>query len=368
MRQTIVLPLSGKDRELADKMTDSLRLKLRRQVRRIGPEARMKVLSWIEVEEVWQGDPPGAATPVEKMATFLRRSGAHVAIWGELIRAGQRFALRVRGVDLTAEAGSTFIDRKFLAQGERSLGMLADQVVEAITGEAVKKPREQGEVPEPATLGPAVTVNAGFEKGSAEHPTGWDRTDGLTTFTKPDPDGIRGRVLMMDTRMEQSQADAWWAKWRAGASPADAPQPILAKPPFYSSVGGLHGAHYYSDWHEVKPGMRYRMIAEMKGRSSGMFFPKVFVKGYAEVPPSRREDKPQRREIWRTYMSCRNPEGTWKRYTVTFTIPAEGIQLTDGPSLKVKWLRVIPYAYWPPGRFYWDNVRVVEEPVTAEQP
>ena len=32
-------------------------------------------------------------------------------------------------------------------------------------------------------------------------------------------------------------------------------------------------------------------------------------------------------------------------------------------TLQVKWIRIIPYAYWPPGVYYWDNVKVVKEPV-----
>jgi hypothetical protein len=208
-----------------------------------------------------------------------------------------------------------------------------------------------------------ISKNPRFEEGSGEKPVGWERIDGLCSFWIDDPTGgSRGKVIKMDTRMLQTQADAWWKKWRAGAPASQAPEPVFAKPPAYNAVAGLHGVHYYSDYIEIKPGMRYRVLADLIATAGGGGAPKVFVKGYAEVPPTVRETRPQRREIWRTYMPCRGARGEWKHFSETLTIPDRGVKMSNVITLQVKWIRIIPYAYWPPGVYYWDNVKVVEEP------
>lgn len=364
-RLTMVLPFTGDDAKLAARISDRLTLKLSRQVKRLGDKSDLKVLSKIEVDEAWgQGNGPKIDTPPAEIARWLRQAAAHVAIWGNARRSGDELVARVKVLDITEDAGTLQLDKTFRQKGERAHVDILDPIVEELTGHAVRKPVEAGDVPEPKQLGPMLSKNPGFESGSGEKPDGWERIDGLTTFWLDDPTGAgRGKVVKMDTRMLQSQADEWWKKWRAGAPASRAPEPIFAQPPAYDSVGGLHGAHYYSDAFEVTPGKRYRILADFKGKTTDFFFAKVFVKGYGTVPPTIREDKPQQREIWRTYLACRNFENAWKHYSETFTIPERGVRMSDVVTVQVRWIRIIPYAYWPPGLFYWDDVKVVEEPV-----
>ena len=364
-RLTMVLPFSGPDRALAGRLADRLTLKLSREVRRLKGKTNLRVLSKIEVDEAWgQGQGPKVDMPPQEMSKWLRQVAAQVAVWGHAKRDGDTLTVRVKAVDLTDDPGGLLMDRTFQESGERAHVQIINPIVEAFTGHAVRKPVEAGGVPEPKTLGPMLSKNPGFEEGSGEQPAGWERIDGLTTFWLDDPTGAgRGKVIKMDTRMVQTQADEWWAKWRAGSPASRAPKPIFAQPPAYDSVGGLHGAHYYSDFFEVKPGMRYRVLADFKGLTTDFFFAKVFVKGYGIAPLTRRETHPQRREIWRTYLACRNFENQWKHYSETFVIPERGVPMSKVATVHVKWIRIIPYGYWPPGVFYWDNVKIVEEEV-----
>ncbi len=364
-RLTMVLPFGGSDTQLAERFTDRLTVKLSRQVHRLAGKTDLKVLSKIEVDEAWgQGAGPKLEMTPQAMARWLRQVAAQVAVWGTVERTGDDVVVRIKVVDVTDDPSQCLMDETFRESGERAHVSIITPVVEALTGHAVRRPREAGNVPEPKVLGRMLSKNPGFEEGEGETPTGWERIDGLTAFWLDDPTGAgRGKVIKMDTRMVQTQADEWWAKWRAGAPASKAPKPIFAKPPAYDSVGGLHGAHYYSDYFEIVPGKRYRVLADFKGKTTDFFFAKVFVKGYGMVPPTVREREPQRREIWRTYLACRNFENTWKHYSETFTIPERGVRMSNVATVHVKWIRIIPYAYWPPGTFYWDNVKVVEEPV-----
>jgi len=364
-RLVMVLPFKGADRDLAERFTDRLTLKLARQARRLGDKTDLKVLSKIEVAEAWgQGVGPKLDTPPQEMSQWLRQVAAQVAIWGSADPEGDDLIVYVKVVDLTGDPSELVMDKTYRDKGERAHVGVLNPIVEALSGHAVRRPREQGDVPEPKVLGPMLSKNPGFEAGSGEKPVGWERMDGLTTFWLDDPTGAgRGRVIKMDTRMVQSQADEWWVKWRAGAPASQAPKPIFAKPPAYGAVAGLHGSHYYSDFFEIKPGMRYRVLADLIATNGGGGAPKVFVKGYTMVPATVREAEPQRREIWRTYMPCRGCAGGWKHYSETFTIPDRGVKMSNVITLQVKWIRIIPYAYWPPGVYYWDNVKVVEEPV-----
>jgi len=292
-------------------------------------------------------------TPAERVARMLREHlAADVGIWGRLERTEGGEALTVRAIDLTGVLLPRPRTKRFTAEGQRSAALLARQVVEWLTGVPVKRPREVGDVRVPARFGRAVNRNGSFEAGSGERPLGWQRIDGLTSFWVQDPTGSgRGKVIKMDTRVLQSQASRWWERWRAGAAASDAPEPVFAKPPYYDAVAGLHGVHFYSDFYRVEPNRRYWIVADVCGRSGKFVFPKVFIKGYAVVAGGVRERAAERREVWNTYVACRGlANHKWKHFCQEFVPPAG-----------VRWIRVVLYAHWPPGVYYWDNVWVYED-------
>ena len=197
-----------------------------------------------------------------------------------------------------------------------------------------------------------LVKNGSFEKGTWT-PAHWSPVDGLTSFWVERDDG-KGKCLMCDTEVLISQAEAWWKKIRSGQATAkDAPKKIPVKPnQIYSTVGGLDGVQVYSDFIPVKPKMRYRLSVEIKARWGGIFFPKAFVKGYADQTD---EFTTQKRELYRAYLALRTEtQGRkWETFSRTFN-----------PTLrtpKVRFIRVMLYSYWPLGKYYWDNVVITEE-------
>ncbi|MCG3179566.1 MAG: hypothetical protein BIFFINMI_01904 [Phycisphaerae bacterium] len=299
------------------------------------------------------------AAPARVSSVLAGELAANVAVLGRLTQQGQDYTASVRLLDLRGGGDDWTWTRQFKADGERARGLLADRIAEAVTGAKVAKPLEVGYDPEPATLGPAVTANGGFEQADAKRPdlpAAWSGIDGLTALWAEDSEGRRGKVLRINTDVYEWQWKKWQERIAAGAKPADAPKPVATRGPKYDTVAGTYGIHVYSDAIDARPGMRYRVLADMTGKTTDFFFPKVFVKGYRQVKEGD-ESAAQDREVWRTYLACRNFEGTWQHFSQTLT-----------PAREVERLRVIVYAYWPPGVYEFDNVRLVEEPPAATQP
>ena len=136
-------------------------------------------------------------------------------------------------------------------------------------------------------------------------------------------------------------------------------------------------------------GKSLAQVADMKGKTAGIFFPKIFVKGFedwskradalpeqslvelkltpkqfAALPVERQkklitEDAAKhperyRRECYRWYLACRNTENTWKHYAAPF--PPRG-----GLPKRVQWLQIQVYAYWPPGKYLFDDVHMYKD-------
>jgi hypothetical protein len=196
--------------------------------------------------------------------------------------------------------------------------------------------------------------NPSFEKGMGT-PAGWSPVDGLCTFWLDRQDG-KGKCLMCETNVLESQAVPWMQKVRSGKAAArDAPKPIPVKPSqIYATIGGLTGVQVYSHFIPVKQKMRYRLSVDIKAKWGGIFFPKAFVKGYGDDTD---EFTTQKREFYRAYLALRTEtQGKeWETFSRTFN-----------PTLrnpKVKYMRVMLYSYWPLGKYYWDNVVLTEEAI-----
>ena len=148
--------------------------------------------------------------------------------------------------------------------------------------------------------------------------------------------------------------------------------------------------HYCSDWITAEPGRRYWLTADVKCRRTAGAFPRIFVKGFADMsasadglperslvergltprafaalPADRRkalvaEDARAhpdryRREVYRWYLACRNASGDWTHLAAPF--PPRG-----GLPANVRWLQIQVYAYWPPGEYLFDNVFLYADP------
>lgn len=199
-----------------------------------------------------------------------------------------------------------------------------------------------------------LVANSSFEKGTWT-PSNWSKVDGLTSFWADRGDG-KGKCLTVDTDVDRQQALDWMAKVRTGKATAkDAPEPIRSTPKtIYNTIGGWEGVQIYSDLLPVKPNLRYRLTVDIKANWSGIFFPKAFVKGYADRTD---EFTTQKQELYRAYLALRTKTKgkEWETFTRTFN-----------PTLtrpEVKYMRVMLYSYWPLGLYYWDNVKVTEEAI-----
>jgi len=345
----VVLPIESDNLQLAHKLTDALRVKWSRNASNPGQGVQPTVvLSAVETDQLWRAaEPAGVATDLKTVANRLAPAAVGIAVWGTLAETGGAFCLHVRAAELRPRA-AVVLDATFRASGERAVALLADQVVAELVGRPTPKPVQADTGPEPPAGG-LVNVNPDLEQGTGDRPLGWDRVDGLTTLWIQSPDGgERGRVLQMDTRILGSQASRWWQRWRDGATASDAPEPTYSRPPHYDSVGAGAGVYYASDYYPVAPRRRYRISVDVRGPSRGSVgAPKVFVKGYGLVGSA----SGVRREIWRTYVACRNAKGKWRHYWQRFQ-----------PAEDVRWLRIVLYAHWPADVYYWDNVRLTIEP------
>lgn len=369
------------------KLADSIRLRLRRH-------ERFKVIDRFTTAEIAPPKPISLDTPVKRIIALLKdKYAAHIAILGTVERNGSVVRAEVRCIDISKSAGKPVIWTKVFSDNtERARGVIARKIVEAVRGKPEWRPPEYGEEPEPKNFGKPLNINGGFDAGK----TGWELgPDNVATFLIDDPrDGRKGKVLMINTDIER---DAW-LKYRRdimlGKADPNHPPKIGTIANKYATVAGLEGVHYRSEWIKASPHRRYWLVADMKGRSiSGTavsFFPKIFIKGFADfsaiadglsekslaeigLTPDefanlsdekrkalikadvKKHPERYRREVYRWYLACRNEENEWKHYAAPF--PPRG-----GLPENVQWLRIEIYAYWPPGKYYFDNVHLYYDP------
>ena len=368
---------SGLGRQLAD----SVRLRLGRH------KGQYSVIDRLTTAEMTPAGGLPLSIPQARIVELMKQKWAvTVAVFGQLQKLGQMARAEVRCVDISGQQVVAWT-KVFSAEGERARGLMARQIVEAIRGRAEWNPPEYGDEAEPKKFGPALNPNGDFESC----PAGWQRPDNVSMKIVPDPrPGRAGHVLRLFTDLDREAWLKYQRDLRLGkADPAHPPR-IGTVANKYATVAGLEGVHFRSGWIPARPGQRYWLVAEMKGKSAGMFFPKIFVKGFAdfsaladglsEVSLNEMKMTPQqfarlpveqrkklvsqdaarhperyRREVYRWYLACRNEENVWKHYAAPF--PPRG-----GLPRVVQWLRIEVYAYWPPGEYLFDDVHLYADP------
>ena len=357
-------------------LADSIRLQLRRQ--------KYEVIDRLTTREV--SGPLDAKTDRAKVVKLMSEQvGANLGLYGTVTKGGDTVTADLRCIDLTDAKKPGGWEKTLSDNTERARSVLTTKISELVRGQGRWKPPETGDEKPPETFGEPVNVNGDFEAG----PKGWDMLDGVSTFIEPGPAG-RGKVLRVRTDLEREAWLDWTRKLRLGLVKDASHPPKIPEDTSYGSVAALEGVHYRSEWIQATPGQRYWLLADMKGRSAGIFFPKVYVKGFndwtgvadglpeksmvelkltkeafAKLSPARQrevidadvEKHPDRyrRECYRWYLACRNEENIWKHYVDPF--PPRG-----GLPEKVAWLRIEVYSYWPPGTFLWDKVMLYKDP------
>ncbi len=212
--------------------------------------------------------------------------------------------------------------------------------------------------------------NPSFEAGRY-WPYAWDPVDNLGTFwAKGGTDGERCVRCCTDV------LDKQWVEWndkvilivreatkRAGGEPQGLssnpmpPPPLRAPttPPYYDTVAGLHGIHYRSAFVGIEPGAIYRLSLDARTDAGT---PKVFVKGF--IDQTRKTDQGVqvlKRNAYRAEATLYGCSGEWRRFSRVFH-PARSKSTYKGRPIQPEWLRVELYASWPPGNYYFDNVRL----------
>ncbi|HHN46690.1 MAG TPA: hypothetical protein ENN09_04540 [Planctomycetes bacterium] len=226
-------------------------------------------------------------------------------------------------------------------------------------------------------IGVNLVRNGTFEGGTGWQPAGWSRLDRLTSFwadmkagEKIDPPGIEraagslpsGKYLLIDTDVLLSQYEARRDELDANPN-APPPQKTPVKPPGFDTVGGTYGVAVRSDPITIDPEGYYNISAWCKGvwvkTADTDFMPMIFVKAYTSEGAGGRE-----REVARKYLACRADEDKgWQFFTWRRPF-APGRLRKD---VKVEYVRLIVFCYWPRHLYGFDDIRFFRVPEPPEE-
>lgn len=221
--------------------------------------------------------------------------------------------------------------------------------------------------------------NPSFEEADEknESPKNWQEVDNLIFFWTTDPAAPeRKKVMKIDTDVNQRQAYDWWfAHYEKKEPLVKAPKKQPTVEPKWDTIAGLDGGFYWSGYIPIKPGRAYKVYVDAKGPGS-----KVFIRGYDKMEPLFFADEnkavmeefriqrgdPLKDEKGRpiryfnrySYTTWFPVGGSneWKTYTHDMPRHPTGRELTEN----VRYIRIMLYPYWPPGEYWYDNIRVYE--------
>lgn len=189
-----------------------------------------------------------------------------------------------------------------------------------------------------------VLPNGNFEKADpadSARPLDWDRVDGLGVKWTQAPGAGHGRAIRMDTRISERAMEAQWIK--TGLTNIwNIPKPGK------NAIATTYGLSLYSAPMPVKPGLTYRITFDFKGHSGGA---KVWVRGYGMF-------QGELRRRWETYVNCRSNGGGWTTCSQVFHPTKFRPDVSE--------IKVMLFAYYPPGVYWFDNIRV--EPLITSPP
>lgn len=200
--------------------------------------------------------------------------------------------------------------------------------------------------PKPARGQTNLILNGDFEMPDPAHstrPAYWDLPDGLGivwTTAPPNRAGTSlGKAIRMDTRVSEKALVAQWR--RKGITQWDIPQPAD------NSVAATYGLSFYSTAIPVASGQAYRISFDLKAPQKGEGA-KVWVRCYGRI-------RGELRRRYETVVNCRAPDTEWTRFSHVF--------FPSRYRSELEHMRVMLYAYWPPGVYWFDNIRL--EPISV---
>lgn len=187
-----------------------------------------------------------------------------------------------------------------------------------------------------------IVKNGGFEHVDPEDPSKpqyWFKPDGLGVQWTNEPG--RGKVMRIDTSISEKDMVTRWKE--AGLTNFwDIPEPAD------NAVAATYGLSYYSDAFPATKGQAYRVTFDFKTTASGGGA-KLWVRGYGMI-------KGRHRRRYETIVNCRDGGKAWKPFSQAFHPTRLRPKVTE--------LKVMLYAYWPPGVYWFDNVKI--EPISNE--
>lgn len=195
------------------------------------------------------------------------------------------------------------------------------------------------------SAGENLVKNGDFESGDL-YPEAWERPDRLTVFyvKEPSPSHPDNKCIKMDTDVYMSD----WERRKKELERNPDATPWMKTPTSgkkYNTIGGNNGVSFYSDPIPVESGTTYTLSLDVKSNQA-QGTPKIFVKGYAL-------HKGEMRVIYKTYLNCRLQGTDWQHFEQDFNPTSR--------TPKVSEMRVMIFPYWPPGDYWFDNIRVMKK-------
>ena len=186
----------------------------------------------------------------------------------------------------------------------------------------------------------SVLAHGDFEQADSRdpaRPAGWDRVDGLGVQWTAAPDAAHGKAIRMDTRVSEQAMQAQWIK--TGLTNLwNIPKPEK------NPIAETYGLSLYSDTIPVKPKQAYRITFDYQGADGGA---KVWVRGWGMF-------QGEKRRRWETTVTCHGKNGAWTTCSQVFHPTRARPEVTE--------MRVMLFAFYPAGVYWFDNVHI--EPVS----
>jgi hypothetical protein len=190
----------------------------------------------------------------------------------------------------------------------------------------------------------SLVGNGSLEEADAVNPAKpacWDKVDGLGVQWTSAPEPAHGKAIRMDTAVSEKAMVESWKK-------ADLSDKWDIPNPAGNAVAETYGLSHYSDAIPVQKGQPYKITFDYKGPSGGA---KVWVRGWGQF-------EGEKRRRWETTVECRvaNPK-EWTTISQEFFPTKSRSEVTE--------MRVMLYAFYPPGVYWFDNVKI--EPITLQE-
>ncbi len=171
-------------------------------------------------------------------------------------------------------------------------------------------------------------------------PAHWQKPDGLGAQWTNAPGAAHGRAIRLDTAVTEKAMVASWT--RAGLTQWIFPNPAD------NPISDTYGLSFYSEAIPVQAGQPYKITFDYRGPSGGA---KVWVRGWGLF-------QGEKRRRWETAVECRVAHpGEWTTITQEFFPTKSRPEVTE--------MKVMLFAYHPPGVYWFDNVRI--KPITGAE-